>query len=314
MVRSSDFRLSAFRFQFSVFHRENDAEAGKAEALLRSGSRLTKPSVSWKRGRMKTLTPSLIAFFACGVLALTALGGPEPIDYKSSKEVAPAPSCDYIWTGFYIGANLGYGLGDADTRFEPLPDAASFFALEPRTLHPDPAGVIGGAQIGYNHQWGKFVLGAEADFQGSGMDGTDRFAPIVDINGVPDAGTFLEARERTDWFGTARVRVGFTPVCRLLVYATGGLAYGDVNYSAITHFNTIVYPTSFDRVKAGWTAGGGLEYALTRRWSLKAEYLYYDLGDESSTANGAPLRPPYQVHYNWDTTAHIARAGLNFKF
>jgi outer membrane immunogenic protein len=117
-----------------------------------------------------------------------------------------------------------------------------------------------------------------------------------------------------DWFGTARLRVGFLPTCRLLLYGTGGLAYGDVNFSADTNYVNSAFPASASETKVGWTAGAGAEFALTRRWSVKVEYLYFDLGDESSTANRVPLIPPFQVRYDWETTAHTVNVGLNFRF
>lgn len=267
---------------------------------------------------MKSLARLFVVFCVCNALALIAYAGPEPSG-KEMKQVAPAPpSCDFNWTGFYIGANIGYSWGDADTHFEALPDLVTFFDLQETTLHPNPAGIIGGGQIGYNYQWGPLLVGAEADFQASDLGGTERVTPILDIRGVSEGpGTFIEAHERTDWFGTARARVGFTPFCRLLVYGTGGLAYGHVNYAATTSYGTggaPVYPTSFDKTKVGWTAGFGGEYAITHRWSVKLEYLYYDLGDESAIANATPLNPPYQVQYDWETKIHTVRGGLNFKF
>ena len=260
--------------------------------------------------------------FACGAFT-AAFAGTESYSGKESKAVAPAPppECDFTWTGFYIGANAGYGWGNADTDFEPLPDAVTFVDLKPIRLEPDPDGFIGGGQIGYNWQWNKWlVLGAEADFQGSDMEGHDTLFNFPDNAGVgngPD--TFLAAHERTQWFGTVRGRIGFVPMCRLMIYATGGLAYGNVDYSANTNFdNGITYPVSFSKTKAGWTVGGGLEYALSNHWSVRAEYLYYDLGDENRTQNqllgGVPEGPPFFVRYSFDTTANIVRGGLNFKF
>jgi outer membrane immunogenic protein len=271
---------------------------------------------------MKSLTRFVVAFVATSALALTALAGPESLPRDSSKDkevmAAPAPSCPINWGGFYIGVNGGYSWGDADTSFDPRPDAASFISIEPITLSPDPDGFVGGGQIGYNWQWNWFVLGVETDFQGSSMDGSTRNDPIINIFGAPNApGTFIEARQSTDWFGTFRAKIGFTPFCRLLVYGTGGLAYGHVNYFADTDFTNNrggpFYLSSFDRTEVGWTVGGGLEYALSNHWSIKAEYLYYDLGNESSTAPASDGRP-FQVHYDWNTTANIIRGGLNFKF
>src|SRR5260370_8763085 len=95
---------------------------------------------------MKQLIRLTILFCACAALALTVVAGPEPLPSgKEMKQVAPAPpECDYTWTGFYFGGNAGYGWGNADTRFEPLPNAASFFSIKPITLHPAPSGFISG--------------------------------------------------------------------------------------------------------------------------------------------------------------------------
>jgi outer membrane immunogenic protein len=277
---------------------------------------------------MKQLIRLTTLFCTCAALALTAIAGPEPLSSgKEMKQVAPAPpECDFTWTGFYVGANSGYSWGNADTHFTPLPDAATFGDLAPQTLNPDPEGFIGGGQVGYNWQWNKWlVLGIETDFQGSDIEGNRRRSPFLDNGGDianDDPAVFLEAHERIQWFGTARGRIGFAPLCRLLIYATGGLAYGNVDYSAQTNFdNGTTYPVSFTKTKAGWTVGGGLEYAISHHWSLKAEYLYYDLGDESRTQvqlfNGVPQTgtpPVFHVRNNFDTTANIVRGGLNFKF
>jgi outer membrane immunogenic protein len=273
---------------------------------------------------MKQFTCLTIAACASLAFALTAFGGPEPLPSgKEMKQVAPAPppECDFTWTGFYFGGNAGYGWGNADTRFEPLPDAATFRDLEPTTLSPDPDGFIGGGQIGFNWQWNKWlVLGVETDFQGSDIEGHDTRSDFPDIFGVgngPD--TFLFAHERMQWFGSTRGRIGISPWCRLLIYGTGGVAYGNVDYSANTNFdNGITYPVKFSETNVGWTAGGGIEYAIGHHWTVKAEYLYYDLGNENRTQNqlflGAPQGPPFFVRYNFETTGNIVRGGFNYKF
>lgn len=143
------------------------------------------------------------------------------------------------------------------------------------------------------------------------MDGSERVPRIIDTAGFQ----FGDAHERINWFGTFRGRIGFTPFCRLMIYGTGGLAYGDVDYSATLMFTpTFGYPASVEETRVGWTAGGGLEYAITHHWSVKVEYLYYDLGDKSATGFPTTPDPPYHVHYNWETQANTVRGGLNFKF
>ena len=274
-------------------------------------------------GRMKQLIHLIGVVFACGALT-GAFAGTETYNGKEMKRVAPVqPTCDFTWTGFYIGGNAGYGWGNADTDFDPLPNPVRFINLAPSTLEPDPSGFIGGGQLGYNWQWNKWlVLGAEADFQGSDIEGHETDSPIIQNNGTPfpNAGSFLAAHERIQWLGTVRGRIGFAPICRLLIYGTGGFAYGNVDYSANANFGNgnSTYPVDFTDTKTGWTAGGGLEYALSNHWTVRAEYLHYDLGDASRTQNqltrGVPQGPPFFVRYNFDTSGEIVRAGLNFKF
>ncbi len=116
--------------------------------------------------------------------------------------------------------------------------------------------------------------------------------------------------------------MGITPTPRLLIYGTGGLAYGHVNYSANSDFRPGVptqilffqYPVSLSKTKTGWTVGGGAEVGINKHWSWKAEYLYYDLRKESLTANPVPANPPFQVAYTWETKAHTFNAGINFRF
>ena len=269
---------------------------------------------------MKQLSCLTIAC-ASIALAVTAFGGPESSG-KEMKQVAPVPpECDFTWTGFYFGGNGGYGWGNADTDFDPLPDAATFFDLEPTSLNPEPSGFIGGGQLGYHWQWNKWlVLGIETDFQGTDIEGHDTRFNFVDINGVgngPD--TFLFAHERMQWFGTTRGRIGISPWCRWLFYGTGGVAYGNVDYSANTNFdNGITYPVKFSETNVGWTAGGGIEYAIGHHWTVRVEYLHYDLGSEDRTQNklnfGVPQGPPFFVHYNFDTNGNIVRGAINFKF
>jgi outer membrane immunogenic protein len=260
---------------------------------------------------------------AFGAPALAAdLGSPAPAPVYTKAPIAAPPS----WTGFYVGGNVGYGWGDGDASFNPLPTAAGFIALAPQTLSPNPSGVLGGIQAGYNWQTGIFVLGFETDFQGSGIKGSSTLSPFLQDTGAPFNGT-LSASEDIDWFGTVRGRVGFTPVSPLLVYGTGGLAYGDVKYATNSDFNPMgnqQYPAAITATKVGWTAGAGVEWMFARNWSTKVEYLYYDLGTESATANGTPGLPggtcgggpaaSCQVGYSWKTTGNIARFGINYKF
>jgi outer membrane immunogenic protein len=258
------------------------------------------------------------AFVSAVSLSITGLGAASAADMAVKASPMVAPVAVYNWTGFYIGGNVGYGWGNGDTFFNPLPSGVTFVNLLPQTLSPDPKGVLGGAQAGYNWQVGRFVLGVEADIQGADISGTATQSPIIQNNATPFPGAgFLSTHEKLEWFGTARLRAGYTPVDRLLLYVTGGVAYGDVNYSAQTDFRpvgTVQYPAAFTKTKVGWTAGGGAEWAFAQNWSAKVEYLYMDLGNESTVANPVPANPPFQVGYNWKTQEQLVRVGVNYKF
>jgi outer membrane immunogenic protein len=238
-------------------------------------------------------------------------------DMAVKAPIAP-PVVIYSWTGFYVGANVGYAWGNADTFFNPLPTAAIFVNLAPQTLSVDPRGVLGGVQAGYNWQSGGFVVGVEADIQGADIKGDAFRNPIIQNNGTPFPGAgFLSAHQRINWFGTVRARAGFTATDRLLLYVTGGLAYGDVDFAAQTDFRPVgteQYPAAFTKTKVGWTVGAGAEWAFAQNWSAKVEYLYMDLGNESTIAIPIPALPPFQLGYGWKTQEQIARVGVNYKF
>ena len=188
----------------------------------------------------------------------------------------------------------------------------------PQTLHPDPSGVVGGGQVGYNHQHGIFVLGVETDMAGAGMNGRRFVTPITQNNGTPFPGTgFVTAHQTTSWLGTLRGRVGVAAWPKVLLYGTGGLAYGHVDYGAATDFRPVgteLYATTFNRTKTGWIGGGGAEVSVHPRVSIKAEYLHYDLGSESVIVNPSLTLPPFQVGYRWETTGNVVRGGINFHF
>jgi outer membrane immunogenic protein len=266
--------------------------------------------------------------FALSALAIgTVAASAADLPARTYTKAPPPPVVPvYSWTGFYVGGNVGYGWGNGDTSFSPLPTAAGFFDLMPTTLSPKPRGVLGGAQVGYNWQTGVWVWGIEADIQGADINGSALQTPIIKTNGVSfGAGSTLTASEKIDWFGTVRGRVGFAAAPQVLLYATGGLAYGDVRYTANSNFlpvGTQQYPANISDTRIGWTAGGGVEWAFAGPWSAKFEGLYYDLGNVSTIANGIPGLPAgrcggtgfCQVGYSWKTTGGIARVGINYRF
>lgn len=232
-----------------------------------------------------------------------------------SSSQAPVP---FTFKGFYVGANAGGGWTNGDTRFFPLPDATSFARLQPTTVAPQPNGWVAGGQGGYNFQFQRFVIGVEADIQGAGIDGTRTVSPIIRLDGSSaGVGTKLVAHHELDWIGTVRSRFGFVVARRWLLYGTGGLAYGRVQWMGQTDYTAVGgpgYTAMQDDTKVGWTAGGGVEVLLTQHWTIRGEYLYYDLGSTHLIANPAPPNPPFQVGYAFNNSGNIMRGGISFRF
>jgi len=222
----------------------------------------------------------------------------------------------YCWNGFYAGVHGGFAWYSNKINFHPLPSAVSFVNLVPTHLHVHPNGGFGGAQIGYNYQRCAALIGLETDFSGGNIKDRVRRNPIIQNNGTPFPGAgFLEGRQRTDWFGTLRFRLGYAQN-DILIYGTGGLAYAHVNNSADTDFRPVGtdhYPLSLSRVRLGWAAGVGLEYGFCSRWSVKGEYLLYDLSRISKTANSAIPSTPFQIRYEFENRNNFFRFGLNYR-
>ncbi len=268
-----------------------------------------------------------------GALALTtgALAAGEPRRSLKDTELAP-----FSWTGFYLGANIGYAWGQSDASSSSDCPATGYYcapgfvangpaiaALGSGSL--DPSGPTGGVQAGYNLQSGKVVLGGEVDFNAFRLS-SSRFAsaniPAAGSGQSFGAGSSID----TNWLFTARLRLGLAVTPSALVYVTGGLAATDLavansysdTASAVVGTNGRGSATSTS-TKAGWTVGGGVEWALNRNWTLKGEYLYVDFGNASVTSRVTNPSPLYAGRSNdlstsTDLTAHIARVGLNYKF
>jgi outer membrane immunogenic protein len=179
------------------------------------------------------------------------------------------------------------------------------------------SGFIGGGQIGYNYQAHALVMGVEADLDGAHVRGSSSIQTAGTAQFDP---AIISARSTLNWLGTARARLGFTPVDRWLVYATGGLAFGaDYHrYAAAEPSDGEVLASSRTLFRAGWTFGGGLEWAFADNWSVKAEYLYYNLGSSRDaampSADFAPLWDAGYVSNKFTDTGNIARFGVNYKF
>ena len=211
----------------------------------------------------------------------------------------------FTWTGLYIGANLGYSWGDFDQSLDLAPIPILLPGGLTENFEADADGITGGVQIGYNWQVNNFVFGVEADIQAADVEGSDSQEFLAGLVGV-EMGTEL------DWFGTVRGRIGFVPAERLLVYGTGGFAFGRTTSTAsITAPILGTEEVSDSMTRNGWTAGAGAEYAITNNWTFKTEYLYTDLGDEDFySLNDGPI----DLNLSSEVKFHTVRGGLNYKF
>ena len=228
--------------------------------------------------------------------------------------------CALSWTGFYVGVHAGYGWGgsgDIHTSYLPSPAA---FNGQPFSTGIDPSGFLGGGQIGYNLQSGSLVYGVEADLSWSNVEDSARSAPFLLFGGAPlNATSSHTFRQELDWLGTVRARLGFLVSPSTLAYVTGGLAYGRTSYSAFSDISppnpALQFAGSDRKTDIGWTIGAGSEMRLGSNWSLKGEYLYYDLGENTLVANRVGAGPAgFAVTSRFESTGHIARVGINYKF
>jgi outer membrane immunogenic protein len=232
------------------------------------------------------------------VLGTAASAADMPPPYFKAPPVVAAPS----WTGFYLGVNVGgaFATGDVDFSVANGPAFAS--------INQAFSGVIGGGQIGYNWQFGSFVAGVEADFQGSSLKGTLN-APCAIAICAP-IGLSAAYSQSIPWFGTARARLGYTQDS-WLIYATGGYAYARLETSATATAGPLIAAFNANEIRSGWTAGAGIEVGLAPNWSAKLEYLYVDLGTTRTTWALAGIPP---INDDARVTMNVVRAGVNYRF
>ncbi len=237
------------------------------------------------------------------VLALSSTGAALAADLSAQPWTkAPyAPAASFNWTGFYLGANIGGGFGHAPSDFSAAGSAV--FATAPNSLR----GVLGGVQAGYNWQSGSMVYGIETDFQFTGMNGKVETPCPAGICGIPLQASY---GHDLDWFGTVRGRIGYANN-NWLLYATGGYAYARLSTTAIATAGAAEAIARWSDISSGWTVGGGVEFAVNRQWSVKAEYLYADIGRFNQEWTVAPL-PTISDRTRLDMS--IVRVGANYRF
>jgi len=258
----------------------------------------------------------LSGFFAVSALLIAA-----PLSMANAADMPlkapPPPSAPaYTWTGFYIGGDVG-GAWTSDTgTWTPLPAPAAFGA-NIITGGNGGASAIGGFHAGYNYQFAPtWVAGLEGDWSWSAAKGSFAQGWTTNPAGAPVAGSFTNMSSKLDWVSSLRGRFGYLVMPNILAYATGGVAWGKFDYAA-NNFNGAAYATSaaLSSTQTGFTVGGGLEWAMTKNWFVRAEYLYYRFNNGPSVVAAAPGFPGFPSGYSWSSTnISVARAGVSYKF
>jgi outer membrane immunogenic protein len=249
------------------------------------------------------------ASLAVGAFAATAsLAAP-----AFAAEPAPAPPPVFTWTGLYIGGQAGYAWGRDNIAWSGVSidddPAGGAFSLTPQ-------GVIGGAHIGFNYQYNSWlVFGVEGSVDGTSL----RQTAAVGVNDfMGDTPGVLTATTRADVQGSLRGRLGIA-FNRVLVYGTGGIAITGLHTTTLdaTGFFTGVPGTSavFSNTRAGWTAGGGIEWAVTDNWSVRAEYRYSNFGHtfDFPFAGQLPFADSF-VFLQHHLTENQIQAGFSYRF
>ncbi len=267
-----------------------------------------------------------IALVTATIAALAVTGSAIAADLsRPILKAPPAPLAVFSWTGFYLGLNGGYSWGRSRTT-GTLSNATTGAVLATGVNSFNLNGGVFGGQIGYNWQAGNIVYGLETDIQWSGERGRTLFTCNLAAclpTAIPPLGALADTialSQKLDWFGTFRGRLGMTITPTVLLYATGGLAYGDVKTAGVVSgFNAngvavATAATSVSSTHAGWTAGAGIEGQLVGNWTGKLEYLYMDLGRFSGGAGTlATSFPPLTATFSSRVTDHVFRAGINYK-
>jgi outer membrane immunogenic protein len=260
----------------------------------------------------------------------------------SAADLGPAPAPVYVkapipvpqtWGGFYAGGNggwVGSTGNDIDLTGTDSDGAGLGSSLAagniPSTINLGYSGYLLGGQFGYNWQSGNWVFGIETDLDWVSASASTNVpdARIINPTGGMNSPFSTNASRELDWLGTLRGRLGYAFTPPFLLYATGGLAYGEHKLGIGVDDPGAVPPldafSETSKWSIGWTVGAGAEWMFAPHWSLKAEYLYVDLGSISSSINYDYTRTPPGTAETSSLTAtahdrdNIVRGGINYHF
>ena len=275
---------------------------------------------------MRTFTFAAIAIAAsAGIAAIPAASA---ADMAPRYTKAPPPIVEvWTWDKYYVGLNGGYSWGRSDTTgtFYNNVTGVQLSPTESSIIHLD--GWVFGGQVGKNWQFGKWVVGLEADAQWTDEKGRRDFTCAA-VPGACNTVTFgpglnvaptTTFNQEISWFATFRPRVGALVTPTALLYVTGGLAVAGIKTDGVLSGITgASLPTSVawsnDQTRFGWVVGAGLEARLWGNWTGKLEGLYMDYGSFSSSPTLVTSTPQLRFDYTSKVTDVVVRAGLNYHF
>ena len=285
-----------------------------------------------------------------GITGLLLAGSAHAADLP--VKAPPLPNVA-TWTGFYVGANVGGAWGDRNVGYtgndipatNRLTAISTFSGNQPVPSHGVALrGATGGLEAGYNQHIGAaWLVGVAADVNYASIKGSGSGSSVLATLGAGGPVLLTQtitAEQKVDWWGTVRARLGFLPADNLLLYATGGLAYGHVERSSTYRFDgpfgtvagslggvsylcatpgVTCFSGSRADTQIGWTLGAGGEWRWSGRWSAKVEYLYVNLGSASVDASALALFTPGTRASSYNaafgaTDFHIVRVGMNYRF
>jgi outer membrane immunogenic protein len=306
-----------------------------------------EPLLDFRAGQQSGLIMTLRAS-AC-IALLFALGLSSPGHAADMPLKAPPPAVT-PWTGFYVGGQVGGAWASRDVSYaaNDVPSAVLLGGLfgnpGEQPVFPNSfrsSGVVGGIEAGYNWQIRRdWLWGVEVDFSGSSVRGQGASTSAIQATPVFFPQTVSE-QQNIDWYGTVRARFGWLPTDNLLLFATGGFAYGQTSNSATFAIGGVTgasvtgtlggssfmclsggstcFAGASSSLKTGWTAGVGGEWMFAPRWSAKVEYQYVNLGNDSVTLTALAVALPGNALSRFTANLgqddfHVARVGVNFHF
>lgn len=236
-------------------------------------------------------------------MKLSLLGGTAllaAMAMAGAAQAADVTDTAYDWSGVYAGFNAGAVFDNSDTS-STASGSAPWIDTAKAWDDPSPTGFTAGGMLGYNWQVDQVVLGVETDLNYGYLKGAGGTEFDYELTGV---GYDL------DWYGTLRGRAGYA-AGNLLFYGTAGLAYGGMDTTFVAG---IFDYTQKSDVSFGWTAGGGVEYGIGK-WSVGAEYLYVDLGEQDASQSGEDIDGnDYKIRNSVDYQFSVARATVKYRF